>query len=170
MIRLFDLENGIVIPTVHCHTIGFLKDIMDEYPDKFLKIYAYLFYMTYPYPDHNPYFNHSNDEKEENILRDLKADFDTYDKPIAVALERMAKMYETPTVRAYNGIKNMMDKIAIYLDTQPITNGRDGNGAFILAATSKFDGIRKSYKGTMRDLEEEQTGRARGGSNLAYDQ
>ena len=43
MIRLFDLQNGQVIPTEHCYTIGYLKDIMDEYPDDYISIYAFLF-------------------------------------------------------------------------------------------------------------------------------
>jgi hypothetical protein len=46
MIRLFDIQNNKVVPTEHCYTLKFLKDIMDEFPEDYLKIYAYLFYMA----------------------------------------------------------------------------------------------------------------------------
>ena len=29
--KLFDIQNFKIIPTIHCHTISWLKDIMDEY-------------------------------------------------------------------------------------------------------------------------------------------
>ncbi len=47
MIRLFDIHNGKVVPSEHCYTLKFLKDIMDEYGDESVKVYAYLFYIKY---------------------------------------------------------------------------------------------------------------------------
>ena len=46
MVRLFDIQNEKIVPTEHCYTIKFLKDIMNEYNenDEYLKIYCYLFY------------------------------------------------------------------------------------------------------------------------------
>ena len=54
LIKLFDVQNRTVVPTEHCFTLKALKDVMDEYPDEYLKIYQYLFYMTCPNPDMNP--------------------------------------------------------------------------------------------------------------------
>ena len=56
IIRLFDVQNGVVVPTEHCYTLKALKDIMDKYPEDYLKVYQYLFYMTCPNPDLNPFF------------------------------------------------------------------------------------------------------------------
>jgi hypothetical protein len=44
--KLFDVQNGVVIPSEHCYTLKSLKDIMDNYPDDYLKIYLYLFYYS----------------------------------------------------------------------------------------------------------------------------
>ncbi len=60
-IKLFDIENGVVIPTEHCYTLSTLKDLMDKYPDDYLKVYQYLFYMTCPNPD-------LNDKRREFII------------------------------------------------------------------------------------------------------
>ena len=46
LIKLFDIQNGKVVPSEHCYTLKSLKKIMDEYPDTYLSVYQYVFYMT----------------------------------------------------------------------------------------------------------------------------
>lgn len=170
MVRLFDIQNGKVTPSEHCYTLKFLKDIMDNYPDQHLSIYAYLFYMTCPNPDLNPFFDVLEADKEELILTEVNAEFSTDDDFIAHALTLCRKLYETPTYRAYAGIKSMLDRLAKYMETTEIEHGRDGNITALVNAAAKFEAIRQSFKGTLRDLEEEQKSTVRGGQNLAYDQ
>jgi hypothetical protein len=64
----------------------------------------------------------------------------------------------------------MLDRLAKYMETTEIEHGRDGNITALVNAASKFEAIRQSFKGTLRDLEEEQQSQVRGGQNLAYDQ
>lgn len=170
MIRLFDIQNGNVVPTEHCYTLKSLKDIMDEYGEESTKIYAYIFYMTCPNPDLNPFFDVPEAEKEELILREIDADFSTDDDLVDNAIKVCKKLYETPTYRAYAGIKSMLDRLAKYMETTEIEHGRDGNITALVNAAAKFEAIRQSFKGTLRDLEEEQQSQVRGGQNLAYDQ
>ncbi len=169
MIRLFDIQNGRVCPTEHCYTLKSLKDIMDEYGEESSKIYAYIFYMTCPNPDLNPFFDVPEAEKEELILREIDADFSTDDDLVDNAIKVCKKLYETPTYRAYAGIKSMLDRLAKYMETTEIEHGRDGNITALVNAAAKFEAIRQSFKGTLRDLEEEQQSQVRGGQNLAYD-
>lgn len=170
MVKLFDLQNGVIVPTEHCHNLIFLKRIMDEYPDDYMQIYSYLFYMTCPNPDINPFFDVREHEKEELILIQLQATFSTEDEDIVVALELCKKLYETPSYRAYMGIKSMLDRLATYMETTSISHGRDGNITPLVNAAAKFEQIRSSYKGAYKDLMEEQKSTVRGGQNLAYDQ
>ena len=170
MVRLFDIQNGQVVPSEHCYTLKFLKDIMDEYPIEYLRIYTYLFYMTCPNPDLNPFFDVPETEKEELILQEVNADFSTDEDLIVNGLKMCRKIYETPTYRAYAGIKSMLDRLAKYMETTEIEHGRDGNITALVNAAAKFEAIRQSFKGTLRDLEEEQQSQVRGGQNLAYDQ
>lgn len=167
--KLFDVQNGVVIPSEHCYTLKSLKDIMDNYPDDYLKIYLYLFYMTCPNPDLNPFFNVPHIDKEEMILAEIQAEFSTEDDDISVALKACARMYETPTSRAYEGMQKALDRISRYLGTAQITDGKDGNIAQIRALAKDFDGIRQSFKGVYKDLQEEQQSKVRGGQGLAYD-
>lgn len=169
MVRLFDIQNGKVTASEHCYTLKFLKDIMDAYPEEHLRIYAYLFYMTCPNPDLNPFFDVPEQDKEEIICQEVDADFSTDDDLIVYAMKMCKKMYETPTYRAYVGMKNMLDRLAKYMETTEIEHGRDGNITALVNAAAKFEQIRQSFKGTLRDLEEEQSSQVRGGQNLAYD-
>lgn len=143
---------------------------MDEYPDESARIYAYVFYMTCPNPDLNPFFDVPEADKEELILKEIDADFSTDDDLIVDAVKLCKKLYETPTYRAYAGIKSMLDRLAKYMETTEIEHGRDGNITALVNAAAKFEAIRQSFKGTLRDLEEEQQSQVRGGQDLAYDQ
>ena len=170
MIRLFDIQNGKIIPSEHCYTLSTLKSVMDTYGEESGKIFSYLFYMTCPNPDLNPFFDVPDADKEELILKEIDADFSTDDEAITEGIKLCKKLYETPTYRAYAGIKSMLDRLAKYMETTEIEHGRDGNITALVNAAAKFEAIRQSFKGTLRDLEEEQQSQVRGGQNLAYDQ
>lgn len=169
MIRLFDIQNGKVIPTEHCYTLFFLKKIMDEYPDEYMKIYAFLFYMTCPNPEMNPFFHLREDEKEEIIYKEVDGEFSLEDDLIIDGLALTAKLYETETSRAYHGIKTMLDNMGTVMATEFPTFGRDGSATALLNIAKNFDGVRQSFKGVFKDLMEEQQSTVRGGQRLAYD-
>ena len=170
LIKLFDIQNKKVVPTEHCYTLKFLKSIMDSYPDTYISVYQYLFYMTCPNPDLNPFFNLREHEKEDMILEEINMEESTEDEIIQEALHKCEKLYQTPTYRAYKGIKGMMDKLARYMEITPIEHGRDGNITALINAASKFESIRNSYKGAFNDMKKEQQSSVRGGQGLAYDQ
>lgn len=169
MVRLFDISNKTIIPTEHCYTLKFLSAIMKNYPEEYLKIYAYLFYMTCPNPDLNPFFHFEEIDKEETILREIEAEFSTEDRDIQHALRMCQKMYETETSRAYYGIKTALDNMADVMRTTKPTFGRDGSATGLLSIAKSFDDVRQSFKGVFKDLMEEQKSSVRGGVNLAYD-
>jgi len=170
MIRLFDIQGGKVIASEHCHTLKFLKDIMTLFPDDHLKVYSYLFYMTCPSSDINPFFDLPEHDKEEIILKEIDADFSIEEDAIVHALTMCKKMYETPTSRAYQGIKIALDNMATFMATEKPTAGRDGSATALLRIAERFDAVRQSFKGVYKDLLDEQQSSVRGGQNLAYDQ
>lgn len=169
MIKLFEIENNVVKPTEHCQIIKWLRVIPEKYPDNYLKVFAYVFYMACP-GEENPYFNLPFDSREATVLDDIEADFSTEDDEVIEALEKATVLYETPTVRAYKGITTMLDNITEYMETTAITAGRDGNITSLIRLAKDFDGIRQSYKGVAKDLAAEQESHVRGGQNLGYDQ
>lgn len=169
MIKLFDIDNGVVIPTIHCKMIGWLKRIQDEFPENALTIYAYLHYQTCMNEIENPYFNLPADIKEENIIADLGITFSLEHDAIQAALRKLTEHYDTPTTRAYRGVSTMLDNMSFYMETAKITAGRDGNISALTQLAKNFDDIRQSFKGVAKDLQEEQQTQVRGNQNLAYD-
>lgn len=169
IIRLFDVQNDVVVPTEHCYTLKTLKNIMDKYPEDYLSVYQYLFYMTCPSPDLNPFFTTPEWDKEELILEEVSAEFSSEDEAVRMALKFCQDMYETPTSRAYHGIANMLDRLADYLGNTEIEHGRDGNINQMVNAAAKYDSMRSSFKGAYRDLKDEQQSHVRGGEGLSYD-
>ena len=97
MIKLLDVEDGVVKPTAHCQTIKWLSVITDKFGyDNGLKVYAYILYMVY-HGQENPYFNIPPEIREETIIKDLEIDFPLEEDEIIEALEKATNMYETPT-------------------------------------------------------------------------
>jgi len=96
--------------------------------------------------------------------------FSVEDELVVLGLMKIKKMYETPTSRAYEGIAGMLDKLAKYMKTTDITDGRDGNITSLVTAAKNFEQVRASFKGAFKDLQEEQESRVRGGKGLGYDQ
>lgn len=167
--KLFDVQNGVVIPTEHCYTLKSLKDIMDEFPDDYLKIYLYIFYMTCPNPDMNPFFFTPDIDKADIILKEIEAEFSPEEETIEAGLKFCERMFETPTSRAYKGIATMLDRLGRYMETRQITDGRDGNLTALINAAKNYEAVRASFKGAYKDLQEEQQSKVRGGQGLAYD-
>jgi hypothetical protein len=170
LIKLFDIQNDKVVPTEHCYTLKFLKDVMEAFPETYINVYQYLFYMTCPNPDLNPFFNLREHEKEDMIIEEIQLEESTEDEIIQIGLIKCALLYETPTYRAYKGIKSMLDRLARYMEVTAIEHGRDGNINSMVNAAAKFESIRNSYKGAFNDMKKEQQSSVRGGQGLAYDQ
>lgn len=172
MIKLFDIQNGVVVPTEHCYNLRDLKAVMDEYPDpeEYMPIYSYLFYMSCPNPDLNIFFDVAEHEKEDLIIDQLQIGVSLDNPTISTALEFCKKLYETPTYRAYEGIKAMLDNLAIYMRDTAITDGRDGNITAMVNAAKNFEAIRVSFRGACKDLQDEQKSSVRGNMRLSYDQ
>lgn len=170
-IKLFDMDKGVLVPTEHCYNLKALKVIINEYPEDHMSIFSYLFYMTCPDPEINPFSNLKEFEKESVIMEQLQVEtWSSEEEEIEKALMFCTKLYETPTLRAYKGIKSMLDRLADYMETVAITHGRDGNLTALTNTAAKFDLIRASYKGAMKDMADEQKSQVRGHQKLAYDQ
>ena len=170
-IKLFEVEAGVVKPTEHCFVMEPLKSIMELYPDNFMDRYAYLQYMTCLDERDNPFLNVKEDDKESIILASLKSNFSPEDDGMQEALEFCNTLFETPTKRAWLGLKIMSDQISDFLATEKITTGKDGNAVAINAMIRSRKDIREETKIAYRELQEEQgIARARGGRQVAYDQ
>ena len=156
MIKIFDIKDGIAKPTEHCYSIGFLKDILDEYGDNACKIFIYLHYMCSLNPEDNPFFNVPQIQKKEVIVRNVCPEIDVETPLIEMALELIKELYETPHYRAYLAFKNTMDKISYELEYAKVhLTKEDGNSGEIAKAMKVYNDIKINYKEAYKEMLEE---------------
>lgn len=170
MIKLFDYQNGVIVPSIDIYNMKDLNAIVEQHPKDHMSILSFLFYMTCKDEDLNPYFNVKIDEMEEIIMKQTGFSCSLEDPLILAGFDLCTELYQTPTSRLFEGAKSMMDKFGDYMLNSEIEHGRDGNITAIQNMFAKFEGIRISFKGILRDLKEEQKSTVRGGQHLAIDQ
>jgi hypothetical protein len=170
MIHLFDIQNGKIVPTKHCEAMETLQVIKRNYPQDYLKIYLYFFYMSCYDSSENPYFNIEEIDKENLIMKQIKGTFLTDNEDIREGLKFVQKLYETPMVRAYLSMKVFIDKWSHLVYNANLSTGKEGNAQELFSMISKFDSIKVPYQGVLKDLLAEQKGNARGNAHVPYDQ
>lgn len=170
LIKMFDVQDGVLIPTEHCYALKSIKEVIEAFPDNYLKVLLYIFYMTCPDPEKNPFFNIPEDEKESVILGEVKIDFSMDNPVITNAVSFCNKIYDTPTKRAYEGMKIMMDKIADFFKKQQLSTGRDGSLDSMTRTAKDYQKLRESFKGIEKDYNEEIKNRVLGNRFKGYDQ
>ena len=144
-IKLFDIENNTVIPSVHCYTIVWLKEIMEKYPNDYLKIFSYFQYMCSWNPDDNPYLAMKEEDREETIIRDLGIDFSMDNELIQESLQKCQDMFELPAYRAWQSAKVGLQNVFNFVKSQKVTAGKDGSGPFVVSAIEKLPSLNKAY-------------------------
>lgn len=170
MIYLFDIENGKIIPTEHTYAIKEFDAIHKLYKENAVKVFAYIFYMSYE-GEQNVFFNIEEDKKEDEILKSIGLDKDIVNtKEVKTAIEKAKKLYETPTKRLFNTMKIAVDKISDYMMKTALSGGRDGNFDEFIKATTNFEKIASSYEERLDKLKKEESSKTRGKIKTAYDQ
>ncbi len=172
-VDIFELENGKLVPTVHCHTLGFLKDIMDKYKkeDEYMKIYEYIFYMTCPYPKKNPFFNIAEVEREGEVLRHIRLNTSLDDDLIVIAKTECEKLFTSKLAQAYKSMAIGVENISNYVRTTCPTDGRDGNITALLKAIEHYPKLREAFdKIETAFLASQKVVNVRGDEDMAYDQ
>lgn len=160
-INLFDIKNGVARITNHCHTIWYLKDIIDMYGEaNAVKIFIIFQYMADMNPDSNPFANVNEVEKIEVIIRavcpELSISIDWDDELILECIELTRKLFETPTYRTYLASKRLIDKFTVQLDSVSISLYKDdGNVGEIKKGYEMYEVVKEGAKRAFKEFEQE---------------
>ncbi len=167
-ICLFEVVNEVVVPDSSTYLIPWLKAIRDGYPKDYLRVYAYLFYMSC-WDGRNIYINKPMDEREQMIVEQLGIDFSLESDVIVYALDKCKELYETPMVKVFKTIKRKIDGICDFLDENEITSGKNGNAMDTKMFMKELPGLVEDYDKIGEKLRKEQS-KVFGSKKLAYDQ
>lgn len=164
MVTIFDINEGIVAINVNCLLIPELKTICDHYEDP-IPVLGYVHYMSDPL---SAYANLPEDEKEARVLEDYDGEYTPDDEPVYKAIEKLTKLYETPSMRLLRQAKAGLKTLGNYLERAQITDGKDGNSTSFQTALKSIGKINQEYKVLERDVQEEL--RIRGQGAIGYDE
>jgi hypothetical protein len=164
MISIFDISGGRVVINPNCLLIPELKKINEKYEDP-LPALCFIHFITDP---KSPYFNLPEDSKEESVMDDYPGDYTTEDPDIIKAVEKLNKLYETPSMHLYKSSKGLSEKLARYFDQTDISEGRDGNLTAVLSHFSKLTSTMENLNKASKIIQEE-LGSARGGQEISFD-
>ena len=158
MIRIFDVEDGIVKPNENCILIPEFKAIMDKYTDP-IPALAYIYYMCAP---DSPYANLEEDEKGETISDDVGGDFSLEDDEIEKAMEKYKKLAWSRTQRLHRAAGINLDRMAKYLEETQISEGRDGSAEILYKWQVNLPKLVEGHKKLEKMVQEELKTRLRG--------
>lgn len=163
-IKIFDISEGKVTINENVLLIPELKAIVDNYEDPIPPL-CFVHYMTDPL---GPYANLPTSQKEEIILEDYDGDYTVDDEPIYKAIEKLNKMYETPSMSLLRDAKVGLETLGNHLRVSRITEGKEGNFAGFIAALKSIGKISQEFRMLEKEVEEEL--RIRGGGEIGYDE
>lgn len=174
MIKLWDIEDGDLRPTDACYTISWLKDIMDAFPENYMKVYRYIFYMTCPDDQLNVYRNTEEHNKSEEICRMLAQEkgepIYPEDLKIEKAVKECAKLYDDPPMKVYRAAKIMLEKLQRSFEVEELTwGGKDATGPALTAAMEKLPKLLQAYSEAELKMNQLIKTRSRGNQMLSED-
>lgn len=151
-IRLLEItEQKNIIITEHALDIPEIKFIVDNY-ENYITVIKYCYYMTVP---DSPFNNMEEEEKKEAILESLGVEFSLDDVNIQNCINRLEKLYETPTMRLYKALRKSMDAVATYLQEAVIDGAKDGNLDNVRQYQQNIGKIHESFKKLEKAAEDE---------------
>jgi hypothetical protein len=165
MIEVFDVEDGIVRVNANCLLIPELKKVIEYYQDP-IPALAYVYYMTAP---DSPYANMPEHEKQEMISDDMGGTFKLEDEVLLMAIDKMNRLFETPTARYYNAIKRSLDMTSEELNkvTTLSFDRNTGNAEMLdrmqLNAGKKIEAFKKLEKIRDEEIKTALRGKAQSG-------
>lgn len=151
--EILTIDAGVVKPTIHCHTIPELKNLIEKYPTRHADMLAYCFYTACPYKSENPYADFSDDEREDILKRDFVVFPDNQD--ILDAVDKLRKLYSTTISKYLMKNKRNLEDIMDYIDASPVIDGKDGNLADRIKIAEKCGKIMAEYIQLEGQAEEE---------------
>ncbi len=124
--KIFDIVEKRVIINENILLIPVFKRVVDKYGDKYLDVFCFIHYFC----DYKSPFSEYTEEKKEEKLMSLynpDGDFTMEDPEIIDAINLYKEMQWTPSMELVEAAKIMIHKMAAYLKTASLTDGKDGN-------------------------------------------
>ncbi len=105
----------------------------------------YLQYLYCKYDPESPYLNFTEEERDDQIIKDIPEELDMNNLTFVFAANKCEKLYDSPYRRILKGAKIAMDNLSTYLATVEVSGGREGNFTAIVNAIEKLPKVLAGY-------------------------
>jgi hypothetical protein len=166
MIRIFEIDEKKKLHiSEHTLLVPELKALIDKYESDPMPVLTFVYFMTVP---DSPYGYLPEDEKEAYILADVGGNFTVEDEIVDAAIQKLIKLYETPTARIYRSAKINLDNMVRDLETKSITYGKEGTAEHMLKIQMNLAKIMDNLKKLEKMKEEEEKVAMRGKAKQGF--
>ena len=166
MNNIFDLVEKKVIVNHNILLIPEFGAIVDRYGEHYLDVFCFIYY----YCDYkSPFSDYKADQKEEALMEMFNKDgvFTLEDEELLRAMRLYNEMQWTPTMELLEATKSALFKMADYLKTTDIVDGRDGNLTQIMSVIKQIGPTVASYDELREQIEKEkEKATIRGGKTI----
>lgn len=166
MIDILTIENDKIVPDLNCKSIPELQTLIDTYEDS-TNALLYVYHMVAPF---SSYVNIPEDDKEDILLEDFPGDYGAEDVEIQEAINKLNKLYRTPTRHFFLNAKKGLEKLGDYMADAKIESGKDGNFSAYSMTFTRIGKIIQEFKQLEKLYEEENDTGVRGGHEIGYDE
>lgn len=151
---IFDIVEKRVIINPNILLIPQFKAIVDKYEKNYLDVFCFIYYFCYyksPFSDYKP------EQKEEILMTIYNKDdiFTLEDEEVIEAIKLFNEMQWTPTLELLEAAKCTLFRMADYLRTTTIIDGRDGNLTQINSLMKQLGATVGSYDQLKEQVEKE---------------
>lgn len=132
--------NNIIIINEALLVIPEYRQLWDENKD--IKVFYYLWAM---YDPESPYFNLSDEDRQEGVLKDYPIQEYMNELSFIQAINKTEQLYFSPIRKILKGTKAAVEKLALFFETEEVTSGRDGSVNSIISGIKTMPQIIKAY-------------------------
>ncbi len=161
--RILTVEKGKVVIDEGILSIPEFKDVIEVLGINYLQ------YLYDKYDPESPYGHLDDDEREQEIIKDIPEDLDLNDFTMVKAIQKCEKLYNSPVRKILNGAKRAVEKLSVYFETEELESGRDGNLGAVVTAVIKLPQIITAYQAAENAYKQE-VQKSRGNTKRAIDE
>lgn len=169
--KIFDIENNNLVINENVLSIPELRAVYEAYDDQ-KTIYAALNYVRNMCDPYGAYNQLSEEEKEESVFHDFKGDYSPEDEVIIAAIEKLKKLYMSPTYKYYLDQKELLYRLGEYARTASVDDSKkEGNLTDLLNMIKSVGKTITEFAILEKQAEKElQKMKIRGNRKVAYDE
>lgn len=154
MKEIFDIVDKKIVINHNCLLIPQFKILIDKYGQDAINVLSYVYYFT---DFRSPFADYSEDQRIDTLMEMFNKNgvFTLEDRELIDALKLYKDLQWTVAMELLDGTREAMFKMAAYLKTTEVVDGKDGNASQIATMIKNIGSTLASYDDLTNQVEKE---------------